>query len=329
MPTRSSAPSTSQRWRRCSRARSARRARRPSRRRAPSTPSTATRAAARGSRRGSCPAWATRGAAARRAGRTRIPRAHPPPSACSTSCSDADVVRRQRRLALGVLLAAAALAVAAFPFRATSWGGFLLAVAEAGVVGGPADWFAVPPIFRRPLGLPIPHTALIPANWEGLAERVGAMVGGRVLTPSYVVQEIERVDVADLLARGAERVSQADLETATRAVASWAAEQLTPATASELVARLRALLVAQPAAPTLAAALRIARDNGWGGRGGQAIVLAPADPLEGPAVRAPLAQGVDELLPPYPPRLGGYPPPLDGPAELLRGLHPRRIVTAP
>src|SRR5881628_3868583 len=295
MPTRSSAPSTSQRWRRCSRARSARRARRPSRRRAPSTPSTATRAAARGSRRGSCPAWATRGAAARRAGRTRIPRAHPPPSACSTSCSDADVVRRQRRLALGVLLAAAALAVAAFPFRETSWGGFLLAVAEAGVVGGLADWFAVTAIFRRPLGLPIPHTALIPANWEGLAERVGAMVGGRVLTPSYVVQEIERVDVADLLARGAERVSQADLETATRAVASWAAEQLTPATASELVARLRALLVAQPAAPTLAAALRIARDNGWDGRVVQAIVLALADAIERPAVRATVAEVLGEL----------------------------------
>src|SRR5439155_1523576 len=189
MPTRSSAPSTSQRWRRCSRARSARRARRPSRPRAPSTPSTATRAATRGSRRGSCPAWATRGAAARRAGRTRIPRAHPPPSACSTSCSDADVVRRQRRLALGVLLAAA-----------------------------------------------------------------------------------------------------------TRAVASWAAEQLTPATASELVARLRALLVAQPAAPTLAAALRIARDNGWDGRVVQAIVLALADAIERPAVRATVAEVIDELL---------------------------------
>src|SRR5438094_238080 len=282
MPTRSSAPSTSQRWRRCSRARSARRARRPSRPRAPSTPSTATRAATRGSRRGSCPAWATRGAAARRAGRTRIPRAHPPPSACSTSCSDADVVRRQRRLALGVLLAAAALAVAAFPFRATSWGGFLLAVAEAGVVGGLADWFAVTAIFGRPLGLPIPHTALIPANWEGLAERVGAMVGGRVLTPRYVVQEIERVDVADLLARGAERVSQADLETATRAVASWAAEQLTAGTASELVARLRALLTAQPVAPTLAAALRIARDNGWDAR----VEAAKNELLATPAVVA-------------------------------------------
>src|SRR5213083_2900170 len=328
MPTRSSVPSTSQRWRRCSRARSARRARRPSRPRAPSTPSTATRAATRGSRRGSCPAWATRGAAARRAGRTRIPRAHPPPSACSTSCSDADVVRRQRRLALGVLLAAAALAVAAFPFRATSWGGFLLAVAEAGVVGGLADWFAVTAIFRRPLGLPIPHTALIPANWEGLAERVGAMVGGRVLTPSYVVQEIERVDVADLLARGAERVSQADLETATRAVASWAAEQLTPATASELVARLRALLVAQPAAPTLAAALRIARDNGWDGRVVQAIVLALADAIERPAVRATVAEVIDELLTRYRARMGVYPRLWIGLAELLGVLDRERIVTA-
>src|SRR5438552_5003226 len=218
MPTRSAAPSASRRWRRCSRARSARRARRPSRPRAPSTPSTATRAATRGSRRGSCPAWATRGAAARRAGRTRIPRAHPPPSACSTSCSDADVVRRQRRLALGVLLAAAALAVAAFPFRATSWGGFLLAVAEAGVVGGLAAWFAVTAIFRRPLGLPIPHTALIPANWELMARRVGTMVGTRVLTKDYVESEIARLDVAALLARGAERLMRDDLERATRAV---------------------------------------------------------------------------------------------------------------
>src|SRR5438034_10777879 len=164
----------------------------------------------------------------------------------------------RRSLALGALLAAVALAVVAFPFRDHWWGGLLLAIAEAGVVGGLADWFAVTAIFRHPLGLPIPHTALIPANWEGLAERVGAMVGGRVLTPQYLVQEIERVDAADLLARGAERLSRADLETATRAVAGWAAEQLTPATASELVARLRTLLVAQPGASTLAAAPRVA-----------------------------------------------------------------------
>ena len=100
-----------------------------------------------------------------------------------------------------------------FRLRATWWGGWILAVAEAGIVGGLADWFAVTAIFRRPLGLPIPHTALIPHNWERMAARVGVMVGGRVLTKEYVREEIARIDLADLLARGAERISRADLET--------------------------------------------------------------------------------------------------------------------
>ena len=237
-------------------------------------------------------------------------------------------MRRQRSLALGVLLAAAALAVVAFPFRTTWWGGWILAIAEAGVVGGLADWFAVTAIFRHPLGLPIPHTALIPANWENLAERVGAMVGGRVLTPTYVVQEIERVDVADLIARGAERLSHVDLEAATRAVAGWAAEQLTPSTASELVARLRALLADQPVAPTLAAALRIARDNGWDRRIVQTAVLGLADALERPDVRATVAEVIDEILTRYRARMGVYPRIWIGLAELLGVLDRERIVNA-
>src|SRR3989441_13326102 len=103
--------------------------------------------------------------------------------------------RPQRRLALAVLGAAAVLAVLAAPFRATWWGGWILAIAEAGIVGGLADWFAVTAIFRRPLGLPIPHTALIPANWELMAARVGTMVGDRVLSRAYVTGEVERIDV--------------------------------------------------------------------------------------------------------------------------------------
>src|SRR6185503_13028428 len=118
------------------------------------------------------------------------------------------MARPRRQLALGVLLAAAALGIASFPFRATWWGGWILAVAEAGIVGGLADWFAASAIFRRPLGLPIPHTALIPANWELMAARVGTMVGDRVLTKDYVTSERERVDVADLLARAAERITR-------------------------------------------------------------------------------------------------------------------------
>jgi uncharacterized membrane-anchored protein YjiN (DUF445 family) len=72
-------------------------------------------------------------------------------------------------------------------------------VAEAGIVGGLADWFAVTALFRRPLGLPIPHTAIIPANWELLARRVGTMVGDRVLTREYLVREIDRLDLAEWL----------------------------------------------------------------------------------------------------------------------------------
>src|SRR5258705_13633412 len=130
---------------------------------------------------------------------------------------------RQRRLALLVLLAAVALAVAAYPLRARWWGGLVLAIAEAGIVGGLADWFAVTALFRHPLGLPIPHTAIIPANWELMAQRVGTMVGDRVLTKEYVTQEIARFDIADLLARGAERMRPADLEAVGRAIASRAA----------------------------------------------------------------------------------------------------------
>ena len=237
-------------------------------------------------------------------------------------------MRRQRRLALGVLLGAAALAIAAVPFRATWWGGWILAVAEAGVVGGLADWFAVTAIFRRPLGLPIPHTALIPANWEGMAERVGVMVGGRVLTKEYVMDEIGRVDLADLIARGAERLSREDLDMATRAVADWAVEQLTPAAASELMARLRSMLAEQPAAPTLAAALRIARQNGWDRRVVQGLVNALADAMERPEFRETIAEVIEDLIGRYRARLGVYPRIFIGLAQLVGVLDRERLVAA-
>jgi uncharacterized membrane-anchored protein YjiN (DUF445 family) len=237
-------------------------------------------------------------------------------------------VRRQRRLALGVLLGAGALAVVAFPLRTTWWGGWILAIAEAGIVGGLADWFAVTAIFRRPLGLPIPHTALIPANWEGMAQRVGVMVGGRVLTKAYVMEEIGRVDLADLIARGAERLSRRDLDAATRTVADWAVEQLTPATASELMARLRALLAAQPAAPTLAAALRIARQNGWDRRLVQGLVNVLADAMERPEFRATVGEVIEDLMGRYRTRLGVYPRLWIGLAELLGVLDRDRLVAA-
>jgi uncharacterized membrane-anchored protein YjiN (DUF445 family) len=237
-------------------------------------------------------------------------------------------VAAQRRLATGVLVGAAALGVAVFPFRATWWGGWILAIAEAGIVGGLADWFAVTAIFRRPLGLPIPHTALIPRNWELMAARVGVMVGSRVLTKEYVREEIARIDLAELLARGAERVSRHDLERATRLVAGWAAEQLAPATTAELVARLRRALATQPVAPLLATALRVARRQGWDQRVIDGAMRVLAEAMERPEFRDAVGDVIDDLVARYRERLGVYPRLWMGLASVLGLLDRERLVAA-
>ena len=236
--------------------------------------------------------------------------------------------RRQRRLALGVLLAAAALAVAVYPLRGTWWGGWILAIAEAGIVGGLADWFAVTAIFRHPLGLPIPHTALIPANWELMAARVGSMVGSRVLTKEYVAQEIARVDVASLIARGAERLTSRDFDVATRELARWLAAEMSPKAAGDVVTRLRDLLLDRPLAPALATALQMVRRHEWDQRIVTALAGSLAEALDRPAFRATVAELVDDLLARYRERMGAYPRFWIGVASLLGLIDRERVLSA-
>ena len=235
---------------------------------------------------------------------------------------------RQRRLALLVLLAAVALAVAAYPLRTRWWGGFVLAIAEAGIVGGLADWFAVTALFRHPLGLPIPHTAIIPANWEMMAQRVGTMVGDRVLTKEYVTHEIARFDIADLVARGAERMRPADLEAVVRAIASWAAEQVTPAATGDATLWLTRLARANPIAPLLATAIEIARKQGWDQRLIEAVAAALIEALERPDFRASVGDLVDEVLAGYRARMGVYPRLLMGLANTFGLIDRDRLVSA-
>ena len=235
---------------------------------------------------------------------------------------------RRRRLALVALVLAAAVAVAAFPFRATWWGGLLLAMGEAGVVGGLADWFAVTALFRHPLGLPIPHTAIIPANWELLARRVGTMVGDRVLTKTYVVEEIARLDLSALLASGLQRVTRADLEAVTRTIARWLVVEVSPGATGEMLARARRLLADQPLAPVLADLLDAARTHAWHERMVAAIASAIGDALDRPAFRATMSDIVDGLLERY--REGMAPGPrfLLGVAHLFGVVDRERLVTA-
>jgi len=235
---------------------------------------------------------------------------------------------RQRRLALFVLLAAVILAIAAVPFRATWWGGWILAIAEAGIVGGLADWFAVTALFRRPLGLPIPHTAIIPSNWELMAERVGTMVGDRVLTKDYVTREISRFDLADLLARGAERLRPTDLETAVRAIAGWAAEQVSPAATGDAAQWLTRLARANPITPLLATGLEIARRQGWDQRLIEAVAVALIDALDRPDFRTTVGDLVDEVLAGYRAQMSLYPRLLIGLARTFGLIDRERLVSS-
>lgn len=75
------------------------------------------------------------------------------------------------------------------------------AFAEAAMVGGLADWFAVTALFRHPLGLPIPHTAIIPANKDRIGESLATFLHDNFLTPSVVARQLEGVDIAGAAAR--------------------------------------------------------------------------------------------------------------------------------
>src|SRR6201994_1152013 len=73
---------------------------------------------------------------------------------------------------------------------------YVKAFAEAAMVGGLADWFAVTALFRHPLGLPIPHTAIIPRNKDRIGEALANFLKENFLIPSVVARRMQRLDVA-------------------------------------------------------------------------------------------------------------------------------------
>jgi uncharacterized membrane-anchored protein YjiN (DUF445 family) len=100
---------------------------------------------------------------------------------------------------VALLVLAAMLAV----FAATSWqpesipaSQWLRAFSEAGIAGAIADWYAVVALFRHPLGLPLPHTAIIPRNKDRIADSMGAFIETYFLTPQNVVERLVRFDFA-------------------------------------------------------------------------------------------------------------------------------------
>ena len=118
----------------------------------------------------------------------------------SASGSEAKLqnLRRMQAIALALLLTMVAmLAVASVNVTAHPLVPLLKAFAEAAVVGAVADWFAVVALFRYPLGLPIPHTAIIPNNKDRIGESLGHFVEENFLTPENVIQRLARVNIAE------------------------------------------------------------------------------------------------------------------------------------
>jgi uncharacterized membrane-anchored protein YjiN (DUF445 family) len=119
--------------------------------------------------------------------------------------SDEAVLRerlgRQRALANGLLAGMAGITIGSYALPLGYWTDMLQASAKAGLVGGLADWFAVTALFRHPLGLPIPHTAIIPRQKERLGHGLGRFVANHVLTEAEIRRVVGRIDAPALLRR--------------------------------------------------------------------------------------------------------------------------------
>ncbi|MCA0050282.1 DUF445 domain-containing protein [Mesorhizobium sp. B283B1A] len=126
---------------------------------------------------------------------------------------DADAAAKLSALRRTKFVATAALALCVLVFALAKsfehtypWLGFVAAFAEAATIGGLADWYAVVALFKRPLGLPIPHTAIIPENQNRIADNLGRFIEANFLAPEPVREKLAEVDfsalVADWLADG-------------------------------------------------------------------------------------------------------------------------------
>ncbi|WP_151476531.1 DUF445 domain-containing protein [Streptomyces albicerus] len=131
-------------------------------------------------------------------------------------------VRRMKLTATGLLLFVAVIYVLAKwagNSGAGAWTGYVAAAAEAGMVGALADWFAVTALFRRPMGLPIPHTAIIPTKKDQLGVSLGEFVGENFLSQDVVRQRLRAVGIGSRLGAWLAVPDHADRVTAELATA--------------------------------------------------------------------------------------------------------------
>lgn len=129
---------------------------------------------------------------------------------------------------------------ASLPFHGSLPGKILVGAFEAGLVGGLADWFAVTALFRHPLGLKIPHTALLPKNRDKMTDGLVSAVENNLLNKESISAKISGMPVSEMILEMVEKElhSQATAEAidviAKRIVATLPLERIAPIIAKEL-----------------------------------------------------------------------------------------------
>ncbi|MGP3983366.1 DUF445 domain-containing protein [Streptomyces sp. KR80] len=177
-------------------------------------------------------------------------------------------VRRMKSIAAGMLLLVAVVYVLAKwqqSGEGVGWAGYVAAAAEAGMVGALADWFAVTALFRRPMGLPIPHTAIIPTKKDMLGRTLGDFVGENFLSSDVVRLRLRAVGISSRLGgwlgepENADRVT-AELSTALRGALTVLRDSDVQAVVGEAITRRAE---AQEVGPAIGKMLeRIVADGG-------------------------------------------------------------------
>lgn len=177
--------------------------------------------------------------------------------------SDADAakqarLRKTRRMAELVLVALVAVYLVTYlPSDPPQWVRLIRHMAEAGIIGGLADWFAVVALFRHPLGIPIPHTALLPRNQARAAESVGEFFKSYFLDPASISARVAEIAPARRAAEWLTVPANADLvaRPLTKAISIAVDGKGAKKRNDGLRKELRATIASQTATQGIAAAL--------------------------------------------------------------------------
>ncbi|KUI36330.1 hypothetical protein AU195_05970 [Mycobacterium sp. IS-1496] len=160
-------------------------------------------------------------------------------------------LRRMKTVALGFLLGATVIFLlctwAQSQGTAAPWVGYVRAAAEAGMVGALADWFAVTALFRHPLGIPIPHTAIIKRKKDQLGEGLGEFIRENFLSRENVETKLRDAEVAGRLGKWlAERSHAERVATETSNVLRVLVEMLRDEDVQQVLDRMIVKRIAEP-----------------------------------------------------------------------------------